>query len=205
MTTAEAWFTDATQGVLELVEQIPAGTWDVPGLGDWTLRELVAHTGRSWTLLGTYLAEPTPGAVGVGTAASYVARGLVQPGIHAGVLARGREDALGLGDDPATTLRGFAAEAMALVAATPPGRLVPTRICPLPLGEFVKTRAFELTVHGLDIARAAGLPIPEALDRATGPALALASEIAAERGLAAPLLLAAAGREPLPAGFTLLG
>lgn len=66
MTTTEAWLTDATQGVLELVEQIPAGAWDRAGLGDWTLRELVAHTGRSWTLLGTYLAEPIPDAVGVG-------------------------------------------------------------------------------------------------------------------------------------------
>ena len=94
------WFGAATAGVLVLIAEIPVDTWQAPGLGGWTVRELVAHTRRSWTLIGTYLAEPEPGAVDVGTAASYFAMGLVQPGVHAGILARGQDDAAALGHCP---------------------------------------------------------------------------------------------------------
>ncbi len=200
------WFKAATDGVLALASGVPATAWEKPGLGEWTVRELVAHTCRSWTLIGTYLAEPEPPAgPDAGTAGLYFARGLTQPGIHEGVLARGREDAAGLGADPVGYASRAAEDALGLVAATPPGRLVATRICPLPFAEFVRTRAFELTVHGLDLARATGQGVPPELERASAPALALVAEIAAERRLAVPLLLAASGRATLPSGFTLLG
>lgn len=205
---AAPWFDDATAGVLTLVAEIPADAWEAPGLGDWTVRELVAHIRRSWTLIGTYLAEPEPaaGQAGAkGTAATYFAQGLVDPAIHVGVLQRGREDAAELGPDPVAALAESARIARSQVAATPPNRLIVTRIFPLPFHEFVRTRAYELTVHGLDLARATGLDVPADLQQAISPALRLTANIADARGLAIPLLLAATGREALPSGFTLLG
>jgi uncharacterized protein (TIGR03083 family) len=199
------WFETATRGVLALLADVPPSASSAPGLGDWTLLELIAHTCRSWTLIGTYLGEPEPAAgPEVGTAGFYFARGLTQPGIHEGVLARGREDATAMGEDPIAFARRSAARALEEAAATPTGRLIATRICPLPFTEFLRTRAFELTVHGLDIARASGRRLPTELEEACAPALILVSEIAAERGLAAPLLLAASGRAGLPDHFNLL-
>ena len=202
------WFDDASAGVLAMVDQIPAAAWDAPGLGEWTVRELLAHIRRSWTLIGTYLAEPEPPdspAGAKGTAASYFAQGLVDPAIHVGVLQRGREDAAELGPDPSAAMVESARIARSQVATTSPNRLIVTRIFPLPFYEFVRTRAYELTIHGLDLARATGLDVPEDLQRAISPALQLTAEIADARGLAIPLLLAATGREGLPSGFTLLG
>ena len=81
---------------------------------------------------------------------------------------------------------------------------MPTRIGVMTVGEYLRTRAFELTVHGLDVARAVGLTLPDDLAGCVPPALVLVAEVAAERGLAAPLLAAATGRAPLPHDFSLL-
>jgi hypothetical protein len=81
------------------------------------------------------------------------------------------------------------------VAATPLGAIR--------LIEYLPTRAFELTVHGIDLARATHQQIPEELLEATVPGLALSATIApSDRRLEA--LLALTGRQALPQGFTVL-
>ena len=37
-------FRAAAVSFADLVSRLPADRWDSPGLGDWTLRELVGHT-----------------------------------------------------------------------------------------------------------------------------------------------------------------
>ena len=39
----------------DLVRSIADDRWDEPGLGDWTVRDLVGHTSRSLTTVSTYL------------------------------------------------------------------------------------------------------------------------------------------------------
>ncbi len=68
------------------------------------------------------------------------------------------------------------------------------------LGEYLRTRAFELTVHGLDVVRATSLEAPPGLRVAAVPAVGLAAEFAGERDDAVHLLAAATGR-PTPTGY----
>lgn len=205
-TDARTWFARGSDAAVALVARVPARAWEQPGLGEWTVRELVAHLMRAWTTVHDYLLEPVPPAdTPVLTAAGYIAQGLVLPGIHEGVADRARTEAAGLGDDPAGAVREAAAATAAAVRTEPDDRLVPTRIGPMLLGGYLRTRALELTIHGLDLCRATDLPVPADLEACTVPALGLLAEVAAERGLASDLLEAASGRRALPAGYTLLG
>ncbi len=199
------WFEHASAAAVHVVASVPDDAWELAGLGEWSVRELVAHTLRAWSTVRDYLGEPVPPEDSpVITAAQYLAGGLTMPGIHEGVAERGRAEVVRLGSRPAVTVRALARETSAVVAACTDERLLPTRIGVMHLGEYLRTRAFELTVHGIDITRAAGLEAPPALVACTVPALGLAAEVAGERGLAARLLAAAVGREELGPDFTLM-
>jgi uncharacterized protein (TIGR03083 family) len=195
------WFAVASDAVVDLVAAVPDDAWERPGLGEWTVRELVAHTLRAWTTVCDYLDEPVPppGTPAL-TAARYLAQGMAVPGIHEGVARRARDDAAALGERPAGAARAAAASARERVDTEPGDRLLPTRIGVMTLDEYLRTRAFELTVHGLDVARATGLGTPSGLRAAAVPAVGLAAEFAGERGDAVALLAAATGR-PTAAGY----
>jgi uncharacterized protein (TIGR03083 family) len=198
-----AWFHLASSGALEVLGTVRDDVWDTHGLGDWTVRELAAHTMRAWSTVVTYLDEPLP----VGDpldAPTYFAESLVLPGVHEGVRDRARADAEEL-QDLVAAAHGRASAALARVAHESDDRLVPSRFGPLTLSEYLRTRAFELTVHGLDLVRATGVAAPEALSRSVAPAAQLALEVATRRTLDESVLLALTGREPLPTGFTVLG
>ena len=84
---------------------------DDPGLGEWTVRDLVGHTSRSLITTEEYLTDDTTGIVDIPTAgAYYVATRDVD---HAAVAERGRAAGAALGDDPL----GFVTE---LVSRVPP-------------------------------------------------------------------------------------
>jgi uncharacterized protein (TIGR03083 family) len=200
------WFTVASAGAVEVLDAVPDDVWPGPGLGEWTVRELGAHTLRAWTTLRDYLAEPVPGPDGpVLTAAEYLATGMAVPGVHDGVARRARDDSAELGDDLVAAARTAAIEAAALVDAEPDDRRVPTRFGVLTLREYLRTRALELTVHGHDLARAVGVDVPPRLRAAAVPALGLVAELAGERDDAVRLLAAATGRARLDAGYGSLG
>lgn len=201
------WFTVASTGAVEVLDAVPDGAWPRPGLGEWTVRELGAHTVRAWTTLRDYLGEPLPPADSpVLTAAEYLAVGMAAPGVHDGVAQRARDDAAALHDDDlVAAARTAAIEAAALVDATPDDRRVPTRFGVLTLREYLRTRALELTVHGLDLAHAVGGDVPPRLRAAAVPALGLVAELAGQRDDAVRLLAAATGRAGLDPGFGSLG
>ena len=75
------------------------------------------------------------------------------------VAQRGVQAGLDLGDSPVTTVRGWADEVYAALKSQPLDRLVATRFGGMALGEYLRTRLFELVVHGLDLARATGQPL----------------------------------------------
>jgi hypothetical protein len=72
------------------------------------------------------------------------------------------------------------------------------------LADFLPTRTFELVVHTLDLAAAVDRPV-----RVPEPALSIALElstgIAVRLGRAEDLLMALAGRMPLPSNLLALG
>lgn len=83
-------------------------------------------------------------------------------------------------------------------------RLVETRFGQLRLDEYLRTRTFELVVHGSDLLRV----LDVRGDLLPGPAVAGALELATQTAVASgrgPLVLAAlTGRESLPPGFAVL-
>jgi hypothetical protein len=69
--------------------------------------------------------------------------------------------------------------------------------------DWVPTRTFELVVHGLDVAAAAGVPFELALDAVT-ESVTLAARAAAAAGDGPLLLRALTGRNRLPEHFSVL-
>lgn len=208
----------AANGLIALVERIPTDAWAKPGLGVWTVRDLVGHTSRAITTVNTYLSALTvdPGAYAealahapavaepsVASAAAYYPAIFTAYTDNDAVAQRGFEAAAALGDDPAATIqREFDRTAMTLRSHTN-NPIVTVGAVTIALDEYLRTRTFELVVHTIDIANAAGVPalIPESLLVEMSQ---LAAEVAVLRGAGPDLLLALTGRSPLPADFTIL-
>jgi uncharacterized protein (TIGR03083 family) len=190
---AAAWFV-ATAGAV-------GGRWDDPGLGEWDVRALVGHTSRSLVTVESYLAQPAETVEVPSTADYYVATSAVARG--PGVAGRGVAAGEALGDDPAAAVAELAARIVPLVERTEPASLLTTIAGGMRLADYLPTRTFELAVHTADLATALGVPL-DAPATAAAQALRLVADLAVADGRAGPLLLAATGREGLPAGFSVL-
>lgn len=200
--TPRAWFGTAAEGFLRVVEDVGDEQLDVPALGEWDVRALLGHATRAFSTIETYLAaDPQP--VTLRGPADYFRASRTGLADAAAVTARGRAAGAALGDAPRAAVREIAHRALALVDATPDGRTAATPVGGIRLVDYLPTRAFELTVHGIDLAGATGRAVPAELVAAAVPATALAAEMAdAEQRVA--LLHAATGRRSLPDGFSVL-
>jgi hypothetical protein len=69
---------------------------------------------------------------------------------------------------------------------------------------YLPTRTFELAVHGLDLARAVGVPAPASLNPGIAASLELAGAIGAQLPSAGDLLLLLTGRAGLPGGLSVV-
>ncbi|ULE35363.1 maleylpyruvate isomerase N-terminal domain-containing protein [Mycobacterium sp. IDR2000157661] len=197
-------FAAAAHSFAELVRAIPSDAWDGPGLGEWDLRSLVGHTSRSLTTVSTYL-NGTAQRADITTPQEYYAR--VNPAAlgmsAADVAERGRQAGRDLGADPAGAVDALVSRVLADLESADDPLIEVIGGLGIRLRTYLPTRTFELTVHGLDIARAAGLsfsPPPEALEEA----LLLAARIAAIAGRGEAVLLALTGRQPLPRAFSVV-
>lgn len=203
--TARATYADAATAFLDLAAQLPPERYAGPGLGNWDLRALVGHTGRSFVTVTTYLATRAD-RVACEDAADYfavvsrLAHGATRDAIH----QRGVEAGVLLGDDPLGALRASYEEAeLALDLLEDEDVVVDTAGGGMRVSDYLATRTFELTVHSLDIARATGIeftPPTEAL----ADTLALASASALRQGYGVDVLLALTGRQPLPEGASVV-
>lgn len=195
-------FTAAAEAYVDLVRRIDPGVLDGPGLGEWDLRALVGHASRSLVTIVEYTARPADEIVAA-TAADYyriIAELLLDA---AAVAERGRQAGAALGDDPADTVSDLVARAKAALDGLDPGYVLTTIIGGMPLGEYLRTRIFELVVHCLDIARATGLPYEAPRDALTD-AVTLAAEAAVALDRGDLMLLALTGRLSLPPGFSVV-
>ena len=196
-------FESAARCFVDLVETIPPDAFDGPGLGEWDLRSLVGHTGRSLITVTTYLAQPAP-AVVVATAAEYYRWVVQQTGADpAGVAERGRQAGIALGEDPTAAVRALLTDALAAVDAATGDPIIETLAGGMRLSEYLPTRIFELVVHTLDIAGALGrdMTIPAA---PLADAVRLATDVAVLRGDGPELLLALTGRKPLRDSYSVV-
>ena len=194
----------AADAFVDLAAGIPLERYAGPGLGEWDLRSLVGHTGRSLETVTTYLGTRA-GSVAAGSGGSYFA-GIREfsrnagPAVHERGVAAGRA----LGDDPVGRLRRLSDDARrALDELDGDDPVVETAAGGMRVSDYLPTRTFELTVHCLDIARAVGVDVapPEPALRAT---LHVAADAVADLGLGDAVLLALTGREPLPAGCSVV-
>jgi hypothetical protein len=51
-------FQSAGSAFAELVGRIPDQRWDAPGLGEWSVRDLVGHTSHALVTVTSHLAQP---------------------------------------------------------------------------------------------------------------------------------------------------
>lgn len=198
MADARTTFLTAAGAFVDQVARIPLSALTGPGLGDWDLRSLVGHTSRSLVTVETYLDQPAT-EVAVPTAADYYVA--IASALGAGgpaIVERGRLAGLALGDDPASFVHDLAARVRDRLAGFDPTYLLTTIAGGMPLEEYLRTRTFELVVHGLDIAAALGLD-PDVGPAALREAAGLATAVVLEQGRGADLLLTLTGRADWPA------
>jgi uncharacterized protein (TIGR03083 family) len=196
-------FESAAGFFVELVDTIPPTAWDGPGLGEWDLRSLVGHTGRSFNTVITYLTQPAE-VVAMPSAVEYYRWTVQAIGADpASVAERGRQAGIALGDDPAAAVRLLRDEAVTAIRQVDGDPIIETIAGGMRVSAYLPTRVFELTVHTLDIAAALGRVVTPPAE-SLGDALRLATELAVLRGGGEAALLALTGRGPLPENYSVL-
>ena len=196
--TQDDHFAEAARTYAALVGEIGADQWSLPGLGAWDLRALVGHGARALVTVDTYLDRPARlEALDSPVAYLTATTGATDP---EAVAARGRQAGEALGVDPAATVTDLVARVLPRVAAAG-DPLIETIGGGMRLSAYLPTRTFELVVHGLDVARAAGLAQPGFSTSLLTEVTCLASAAAVRHEHGPTVLLALTGRQPLPQGF----
>ncbi len=196
-------FQSATRGFADLVAAVGPDQWELPGLGLWSVRELVGHASRSLSLIATYLGADRPPtlqpladavayyrAVFAGTEADPEAKARLDESIA----ERGRQAGLALGHDPAGHVARLAREAEELVERTADDAVLVLAPGTMTLAGYLPTRTFELAVHGLDLARATGATVPATMQPSIAASCEIAGRLAAAGPLAAAALMLLTGR-----------
>ncbi|MFF9198728.1 sterol carrier family protein [Streptomyces sp. NPDC014779] len=129
-------------------------------LGDWTVRELVAHLTMALGSLARKLSEPEPARHELALLDWPLATASGAAGIDADTRA------LAADEDLAGAYERTRALFEERLAGAADERLVPTRFGAMRLGDFLVTRTVELVVHTDDLNAATGPDVPDVpLDR----------------------------------------
>lgn len=196
-------FREAGIFFVDAVGRVPSEALDDPGLGVWSVRELIGHTSRALLTV----ANSADGGVApdrLVRPAEYFGEVLRDGSIHDGIAERGRDAAADLGDDPSSAVAGIVDRVWGFVDALPDDHPVGTPVGEMRLADYLPTRTFELVVHTLDLAGSVG-GIGQVPESAQSVALGLSIKIAARSGQAEDLLMALTGRVPLPSNLLGLG
>lgn len=195
-------FASAARAFTRLVQSLPASAWDGPGLGEWDMRALIGHTSRSLITVSTYLRTPAT-REDVSSAVDYYVkiRDYMSDSGAAAIVERGRQAGRDLGDDPVAAIEPLLTRALDDVDGAGDPLIAVIGGLGIRLSDYLQTRVFELTVHSLDIAAAAGVTVdlpPEALEAAA----VLATRVSVALGEGDTVLRALTGRAPLPHSFS---
>jgi uncharacterized protein (TIGR03083 family) len=198
--TVRAAFQEGAATLLATLQAIGPQHWDRQGaLGDWSVRELTAHTLRAFITIDGYLsAQPSTDRV-LADATEYYQTVLTDVSVHQGVNARARQAGRQL-IDPLGEAENTIAQVLALVASTADDDPVNTFAGQITLIEYLATRVVELGVHTLDLQRATG-QLPELHPDTAAVVLSVLTQLASP----APLILALTGRSSLPGDYNVLG
>ena len=201
--TSTTDFESAAHSFLDLVAQVKVSQWGEPALGVWDVRSLVGHTARAILTVEQYLtADPAP-EVTTPDAEAYYLEVFDKYTDNDAIAARGVEAGKNLTADSGVEFEAALNSALARIVADGPDRIVAIGPIGIPLGEYLRTRVFELVVHGMDIAKATGLD--HGLDPEVVANVAdLAARVAVRKGHGEDLLFALTGRRPLPSRFSIL-
>ncbi|MGW4206872.1 maleylpyruvate isomerase N-terminal domain-containing protein [Lentzea sp. NPDC004789] len=205
---AQQIFSATAHAFADLMDALPVDRLPGPGLGDWTLRDLIGHTVSAGLVKVTEALDQPATTEDIATPEAYYALAkTIDPAVHQAVVALSGADAgewgARLGDQPAGPVRQFAERAVAAVTVADPDLLVTTSAGGMRLAQWLPTRTFELVVHGMDIAMAANVPVDLPVD-ALAESAALAARLAAVTGDGRQVLLALTGRRELTAGFSVV-
>jgi uncharacterized protein (TIGR03083 family) len=152
-------FREAAHWWRSLVGGIDDHQWDRPGLGEWSVRELVAHGARAFRTIAEYASgdvkDPTP----IATAAEYFRIVLAEETPHVHIAERARREAAVEADWTVATDVYWAA-ADRVVGGAEPDAPMHLFVGVMPFSQYLPTRVVELVVHGTDLAKAIAIPSP---------------------------------------------
>ncbi len=155
--TAEA-FRYASHWWRSIVGAVDDHHWDQPALGEWTVRELVAHTNRAYKTVVTYLTGDTVDPTPITTAAEYFRTVLAEETPHVHIAARAKREATEV-DDWISETDALSKACEKLVSDTPGDATCHLMVGEMALDQYLATRVLELVVHGLDLARVLGIDV----------------------------------------------
>lgn len=199
---AVAAYEQAGNYLLSALRTVDDEQWEHPGLGEWNVRELVAHTVRAFRTVDQYLdgtvRDPTP----LTSAAEYFRMVLAEDEPHIHIAVRARREAPDLGDDPIAVAETLAEQALRTADQTPATAVAHTFVGVIPLPDYLATRVVELVVHTLDLVAALGLdmavpPLPARV------AVQVLTDLVQDENLG-DVLLALTGRSDLLVGLNAL-
>jgi uncharacterized protein (TIGR03083 family) len=128
-------------------------------LGEWTVRELVAHGARALKTVSEYVEGETKDPTRIDSAAEYFRIVLAEQTPHLHIANRARKEAREEADWVSATDRAWAGAE--LVVSKVPGDLdLHLFVGEMRLDQYLATRVVELVVHGTDLAEAIGIPSP---------------------------------------------
>jgi uncharacterized protein (TIGR03083 family) len=201
--TSATDFETAAHAFLDLVAEVKVSQWNEPALGVWDVRSLVGHTARAIITVEQYLLLDPPSETTVDDAEGYYATVFTEYTDNDAIAARGVEAGKNLSENSGEEFEATLGRALKLIAENGPDRIVAIGPIGIRLGEYLRTRTFELVVHSLDIAKAANLRHDIPTDVIANVA-DLAARVAVRKGNGEELLFALTGRRPLPLRFSIL-
>jgi uncharacterized protein (TIGR03083 family) len=196
-------FDTAAHSFLDLVARVTVSQWNEPALGVWDVRSLVGHTARAILVVEQYLLADPASEVTTPDAEAYYIDVLGEHADNDAIAGRGVAAGKALTEDSGTEFEAALDRALILIAANGPDRVIAIGPIGIPLGEYLKTRVFELVVHGMDIAKATnqehGFPAHVVANVAD-----LAARVAVRKGDGEDILFALTGRRPLRPRYSIL-
>jgi hypothetical protein len=134
----------ATACFVDTVARVRKAQWEQPGLGEWTVRDLVGHTSRALLTVEAYVDKPAD-QIEVERPVDYFLRAKASLADPAAVAARGREAGQALGADPAGMVRDIAGRVLVRLQEVPDTALAGCAhagpgCCPVPGGHLARYR-----------------------------------------------------------------